>query len=139
MASRSARSVVLSAVTMLRHLPERFRPWFPWLCHAASCCLVVSACGAPSPQPPDAPGFSRTEPGHDVNSSSQETAHETKADDLASLDEEGNAAEPAESVAEPAPVEPPPLPEGTVVLHVGSSSAGALGIELDKELEARGV
>ncbi len=32
-----------------------------------------------------------------------------------------------------------PLPAGTTVLHVGDSMAGALGIDLDKELAARGV
>ena len=38
---------------------------------------------------------------------------------------------------EPAPLEP--LPAGTTVLHVGSSSAGAMGPALNKELEAHGV
>lgn len=48
--------------------------------------------------------------------------------------------EPSPVEAEPVePLEPPPLPEGTVVLHVGSSSAGALGLELKKKLEAQGV
>jgi hypothetical protein len=32
-----------------------------------------------------------------------------------------------------------PLPEGTTVLHVGDSFAGALGIELDKTLKERGI
>jgi hypothetical protein len=31
------------------------------------------------------------------------------------------------------------LPEGTVVLHVGSSTAGALGLDLKRELESRGI
>jgi len=34
---------------------------------------------------------------------------------------------------------PPPLPKGTTVLHIGDSFAGALGIELDKQLKAQGV
>lgn len=33
----------------------------------------------------------------------------------------------------------PPLPKGTTVLHIGDSFAGALGIELDKQLKAQGV
>jgi hypothetical protein len=49
------------------------------------------------------------------------------------------SAEPAPSTSAVASLPPPPLPEGTVVLHVGSSTAGALGLELKKELEARGV
>lgn len=39
----------------------------------------------------------------------------------------------------PDPGEPPPLPRGTVVLHVGSSSAAALGVDLKRELEERGI
>jgi hypothetical protein len=39
--------------------------------------------------------------------------------------------------AEPLPT--PPLPAGTRVLHVGDSMAGALGIELNRQLEAHGV
>ncbi len=35
--------------------------------------------------------------------------------------------------------EPPPLPGGTTVLHIGDSFAGALGYELNRELEALGV
>ncbi len=31
------------------------------------------------------------------------------------------------------------MPAGTTVLHIGDSMAGALGIELDKQLKARGV
>jgi acyl-CoA thioesterase-1 len=50
-----------------------------------------------------------------------------------------DAEEEEEELVEPEPQPPPPFPDGTVVLHVGSSSAGALGIELDKALEARGV
>ncbi len=62
----------------------------------------------------------------------------TEAHSSTQLEPEGeDSPEPIET--KPEPVLPPPLPEGTVVLHVGSSSAGALGIELDKELEARGV
>lgn len=45
--------------------------------------------------------------------------------------------EPDPEPPKPEPI--PPLPEGTVVLHVGSSSAGALGLELNKELKARGI
>ncbi|NLE85768.1 MAG: hypothetical protein GX607_05165 [Myxococcales bacterium] len=37
------------------------------------------------------------------------------------------------------PTKPAPLPAGTTVLHVGSSTAGALGIDLKRELEERGV
>jgi hypothetical protein len=45
---------------------------------------------------------------------------------------------PAESAS---PSEPPiePLPEKTVVLHIGDSMAGALGIELNRQLEERGI
>jgi hypothetical protein len=46
---------------------------------------------------------------------------------------ETDAAPPVEEAT------PEPFPEGTTVLHVGSSSAGALGLELDRLLEERGV
>jgi lysophospholipase L1-like esterase len=50
---------------------------------------------------------------------------------------DGGAA-PAAEAKEP-PAAPPPLPEGTTVLHIGDSFAGALGIDLNKELKTRGV
>lgn len=58
-----------------------------------------------------------------------------------------NAAEqdPSTSVAEPsAPtpkvsVTPAPLPKGTTVLHVGDSFAGALGLDLNRQLDAAGI
>ena len=34
---------------------------------------------------------------------------------------------------------PPPLPAGTTVLHIGDSFAGALGIDLDRELKDVGI
>ncbi|MBX3181522.1 MAG: SGNH/GDSL hydrolase family protein [Polyangiaceae bacterium] len=40
------------------------------------------------------------------------------------------------------PAEPPPpaeLPQGSVVLHIGDSFAGALGVPLNEELRARGL
>lgn len=51
---------------------------------------------------------------------------------------------PEASAPEAAAVEaeasaPLPLPEGTTVLHIGDSMAGALGIELNKALKAQGV
>jgi hypothetical protein len=48
------------------------------------------------------------------------------------------AKEPAESPA-PAISEPPPLPAGTTVLHVGDSMADALGKDLRRELLALGL
>ena len=43
------------------------------------------------------------------------------------------------SAVPPPDAEPPPLPKGTVVLHVGDSMADALGKDLKRELEARGI
>lgn len=41
---------------------------------------------------------------------------------------------------EPAEPEPPPeLPKGTTILHIGDSFAGALGIDLNRELDEHGV
>lgn len=45
---------------------------------------------------------------------------------------------PPEPVPEPPPA-PPRLPEGTVVLHVGDSMAGALGVALNDELKQHNV
>jgi hypothetical protein len=54
--------------------------------------------------------------------------------------------EPGRTLSKEAPAEelevqnePPPLPEGTVVLHVGSSNAEALGLNLKKELKEYGI
>ena len=47
-------------------------------------------------------------------------------------------AEPEAPVPEPSTAkaeEPPPIPEGTTVLHIGDSMAGALGIALNEELK----
>ncbi len=49
------------------------------------------------------------------------------------------AATRAEPPAAPAPSEPAPLPEGTIVLHIGDSMAGALGVALNAELEQHKV
>src|SRR5690349_18671856 len=44
---------------------------------------------------------------------------------------------PPAPVSEGAP--PVDLPKGTTILHIGDSFAGALGIDLDRELKAEGV
>ncbi len=48
------------------------------------------------------------------------------------VDEAPGSPDPSESA-------PPPLPKGTLVLHIGSSSAGALGVSLKAEFEKRGI
>lgn len=73
------------------------------------------------------------------------TVLEASAPPTATPDAPSNAAEaapsamasPTPSVAPPA--EPAPLPEGTRVLHIGDSMAGALGIELNRQLKEQGV
>jgi lysophospholipase L1-like esterase len=49
------------------------------------------------------------------------------------------SAAPAPSASPAAPATPPPLPKDTKVLEIGDSFAGALGIDLDKDLKAAGL
>jgi lysophospholipase L1-like esterase len=50
-----------------------------------------------------------------------------------------SAAQEAQPAAAQAPKETSPLPSGTTVLHIGDSFAGALGIELNRELKKLGI
>jgi hypothetical protein len=54
--------------------------------------------------------------------------------DAKAASDDGDAPEPPA-----ADVLPPPLPKGTVVLHVGDSMADALGKSLNRELDKRGI
>ncbi len=52
---------------------------------------------------------------------------------------DADSTEPRSELGEESNAESLPLPEGTKVLHVGDSFAGALGLPLSKDLEAAGV
>jgi hypothetical protein len=43
------------------------------------------------------------------------------------------------STPNPNPTTPPPLPKGTTILHIGDSFAGALGLDLNRQLKAQGI
>jgi lysophospholipase L1-like esterase len=109
---------------------------------------VLTACSAVAPMP-------AAPPAQDLPSSAARTqSAETKASSPAAAPRVASDAKPkpaglaksrgarrvppgSEALASGGP--PPPLPEGTTVLHIGDSFAGALGIPLNRELEQHGV
>jgi hypothetical protein len=104
----------------------------------SSLLLGCSAASATSTTGKAAHGFSAAEPGRTPNDSTSQDNPGLPASETSS----GTRSEPPEAKDEAArarPAEPPPLPDGTVVLHVGSSTALALGRYLAKELEASGT
>lgn len=98
--------------------------------------LVLLAAGCASPPPPPVAASPATVVAAPAEAPTAAAAGEADAGALEGV--------PAAVVAPPPPadappVAPAPLPAGTVVLVVGSSTAGALGPPLKKELEARGI
>lgn len=99
--------------------------------------VACLSCAATTNQP-DAPVESSTTPEQEpAADSSQERSAEaspgkTPTAPVASI-------EPGVSPAKPAEAQRVPLPEGTKVLHVGDSFAGALGLPLGARFEAAGV
>ena len=110
----------------------------------ASLTMSCSAPSAQAPRPEDSSARSaatREESGP-LEAEAPETPSDPGApprttESSARPEDAPDASAPAEPESEAPP--PPPLPEGTVVLHVGSSTAGALGIDLKKEFEERGI
>ena len=101
---------------------------------AAALALAMAACGTRSaaPEPPNVPEQRSEAPTATVPTENPAEAQTAAAPPTA------QAAQPA---AEQAPKESaaPPLPSGTTVLHIGDSFAGALGIDLNRELKKLGI
>jgi lysophospholipase L1-like esterase len=98
--------------------------------------LVLGCTTAASPTRGASGPEAAPDPGAPTSAGAEARAEPSGADPAAA----GSTRVSPEALAEPEPQQPPPpLPEGTVVLHVGSSTAGALGLDLKKELEARGI
>ena len=110
----------------LRVLPLRLAPAL----------LGVACAAAPPPEPAPQPANPPAAATPTVSSTPSELAPPQSASANAA-----NEVAPPNPVAAPAaaPVEPPPLPRGTTVLHVGDSFAGALGVDLNRELASAGV
>ena len=96
-----------------------------WLLLAA-----LTACAAAPPASPPAPAPAAPET--PVAAKESPPPAEVKAP---SAEPQG----PAPAASSKATTPPPPLPEGTVVLHIGDSMADALGGALNRELEKWGV
>ncbi len=105
----------------------------PWTAACAGALLVsLTNCGAPQAAEPLAARPARASEPAPAQREIEPTAPPAPdAGATAAAD-----AAPAE------PAEPPPpaeLPKGSVVLHIGDSFAGALGVPLNEELRARGL
>lgn len=94
--------------------------------------LFLGACGGAAP-PPAAPP-----PAEPVARSDEASATPSATADAPPAEAAPSVAPPPDSSTTP-PVEPAPLPEGTRVLHIGDSMAGALGLELNRQLKEQGV
>lgn len=92
-----------------------------------SATLLIGCAAAPVPGASDTPVA--TAPSVDPPARAPAIASATTAAAVTAAPTAAPAPSPAEL----------PLPKGTVVLHVGSSSAGALGVDLKVELEKRGI
>lgn len=110
---------------------------------------VVAACsgssGGSAKTPREGNGsFATSNPTGSTTVASQATTATTETAPVASLSSDSTVSKPPPASTEPPPAstEPPrpaPFPTGTVVLHVGSSTATALGRDLKRELESNGV
>lgn len=94
---------------------------------------ILAGCGAPPAEAPSAP-----EPpaASDVTPSASAPS-ETPAEAPAAAKSDPGGDKPAPEPKEKGP--PPPLPEDTVVLHIGDSMADALGGALNAELAKHGI
>jgi hypothetical protein len=95
-------------------------------------CLALAGLACANPPPTTA------SPASEQAALPKEAAVETKPEAVASEPAPAGAKEVAAEAPKPAGP-PPPLPEGTTVLHVGDSMADALGKDLRLELIARGL
>jgi lysophospholipase L1-like esterase len=117
-------------------------PWAGvWLCGALSACAggTQSPAEQPSREPP--PAIASSQPPEPSTASatpddSPPSASEAAPEPAAVRPSTDRPADAQKKVAEPKPA---PLPEGTTVLHIGDSFAGALGIELNRAFKEAGV
>lgn len=118
-------------------------------CAAIASCLALGCGAAPSttPQAAQARSESRSAPGaqpateSSVANTTTTQTETTTAPAATTQNGEGTKAEGTAS-GQPSPQSAgtvPPLPEGTTILHVGDSFAGALGIDLNLELKKVGI
>ena len=97
-------------------------------CAASAASSVEPSLRAPAAEPAGGPADPQRRPSHQRNRESGPSVESVEKFRRAPLAE-----------ASMVDAEPPPLPEGTTVLHVGDSFAGALGIALNKRLKEAGV
>lgn len=110
---------------------------------------LVAACAGSQGGSAKTPGdgdssLAASGPAGSTTVASQATAAAVETSPVASTAADNTVSEPPPSAGTepPARTEPPrpaPFPKGTVVLHVGSSTATALGRDLKRELESNGV
>lgn len=101
---------------------------------SALICLLALGCAAPAPRP------AATDPvATAAGPPSALAVGSPSGAEAASPEPSPDPGLAASAVPEQALAPPPPLPEGTTVLLVGSSTAGAIGPALKQELEARGI
>ncbi len=92
------------------------------------------ACSSATPEPAPAPAPAETS---EVVRTTVTTPSPEALDASAPSPQDAGGA--ADAAAEAAPTAPLELPKGSVVLHIGDSFAGALGVPLNEELRSRGL
>lgn len=133
---------MLSVKRTFRHAsegtPTIVQALYQWAC-ALGVLGGVLAVGCTSSRQPVAPPEPQPAPSSSRSSPATEGAQATRRSGRSAADA-GSAAVLVPSIPEPsAPAAPAPLPEGTTVLHIGDSFAGALGYALNEELATHGV
>jgi hypothetical protein len=110
---------------------------------AAACVVGCSAAQPPAPvatagaaDPVSDPGATGTEVTAKTNAAETTPSNPTNGSDEALAEPFATPAAPGAGSAEAAPVE---LPKDTLVLHVGDSFAGSLGVPLGKRFKAAGL
>ncbi len=101
--------------------------------------LIATALVACAPTPAAAPAEPRPVASTPESAPPMATTEPTPAAPVASGDAGADAADASTSASTSASTEPPPLPQGTTILHIGDSMAGALGVALNDELKRAGV
>lgn len=110
------------------------------------------ACAPPAPESPSANSGAKASPAQtspavtrppgdiEAHSSAEDTEQTAGAPKPASAEQANNPAmEPAPGSPTASVAEPLELPQGTTILHIGDSFAGALGVALNEQLRAQGL
>lgn len=104
----------------------------------AACSAGATACATARPPAPN-PNVAAARPATAPSAPPAPAAPSASAAPAPTPVASASTAPAPSASAPPPPSAPPPLPKGTKVLEIGDSFAGALGIDLDRDLKAAGL